>query len=1175
MGHEPRAKRRKVAADDPHAVFRCQHPGCASAYRRKEHLNRHAQQHTKEPRYACNYCSRKFFRRDILRRHLELHDEDIELTRSRTSKACDVCRSRKTRCDGNTPCRTCSEKGLACTYNGLGGNNNIHHLPHNHAAPAAPPPPPPPPLPQLQTQDDDLCSDDNGSATPTPTHPYFFIENAYAENDVDNDQLPTPRALLPQQQPPPPLFDVDSVDPTMQTHDLSSYAASIPQPNHFGFALDASMLIPDNFSLDDDGGLSAGLGGLDCSESGGHAWANFPNLACIRRHIDVFWRVFHPKWLFLHKGSFRAEREPPFLLLSMVTASLWMGCSGGSGAVDDGGSQATASRIVALDLHRRLMVMLYQQRDKWLIPPNAADRATTPWPLATLQAMLIHLILAAFYGLPLASPGPADHVQHPTHNARVLLADLVATCRRLGVFDYPTMMRVFGGGEKQKEVMGIVTWVRVEEVKRLAVGLWRVSEWVGGGLGGGSGDGGGGLEGGAGLLSWRELRFEAPEPDELWTAEGVREFLARVSPTGSVQSGPWSSSIESSDDRREFRLGLGLEYEKAIELESVPTPSSQAQLLFSENENNDKSDPPNTASSENAPIQLTRAQRLMDWWFWESLSVTLSTACVISMAIVLGLINGKRLSEWTLPIRPNALISIFAAIARSALLLPLTECISQAKWLHFSKHHRRLQDLQTFDDASRGPLGSILFLGRMYRKAWLASLACLIIIAGMAVDPFAQQIIDYPLRPVPSEHGSDATTRVTQIYDTGHDNQSGNLFGMYADSDMQAAVLGGSLDRPLGPPFHCQTGNCTWPDLITLGVCNRCADITGQINETCTSNRMKGEERGSVINETFCSLKAPSGMSLQQTYTIYEKHRPKNRSNRWEQFVSTTDLPIIANKQINLYETNVDLGLVTVHGNISHHFFMKDLGHLDHDSIFRPSRQYTECTFYWCSRSYSDFRISNGTVQQGLITSAPLTAGETNITGFSTGEKTMINLTAPSTFPGNTSFSTNLAGMASTAHMMGLVFTTELTNQIAAQTGSDSYLKLDYTIFKADNLSRTMDGLAESMSNTIRQCGNATVVHGLAFRDETYMHVRWVWFILPASLVFFTAVILIVAARVNSRSDVVLWKSSMLPLLFHGLDQAVEAPSRQSKLSQVDARARVARARLDVTERDNLRFLLS
>ncbi|KAL1642396.1 hypothetical protein SLS58_005470 [Diplodia intermedia] len=326
---EPRAaKRRRVAAaDDPHAVFRCEHPGCASAYRRKEHLNRHAQQHTKEPRYACNYCSRKFFRRDILRRHLELHDEDIELTRSRTSKACDVCRSRKTRCDGNTPCRTCAEKELACTYGHGGGNQHLLH--RRAAAPAEPPVPPPP----LQTQDS-IQSSSSGSATPTPTHPYFLIDDTAA------DEQPTPRALLPQQteQLEQPLLDVN--DPSMADLSDLSYATQ----HHFD--LDASMLIPSDFSLDGDD----------------HAWANFPNLASIRRHIDAFWRVFHPKWLFLHKASFRAEREPPFLLLSMVTASLWVGGGDGDDGGGGGGGGSQAARIVALDLHRRLMVMLYQQR---------------------------------------------------------------------------------------------------------------------------------------------------------------------------------------------------------------------------------------------------------------------------------------------------------------------------------------------------------------------------------------------------------------------------------------------------------------------------------------------------------------------------------------------------------------------------------------------------------------------------------------------------------------------------------------------------------------------------------------------------------------------------------------------------------------------------------------------
>ncbi|EKG19214.1 Thioesterase superfamily [Macrophomina phaseolina MS6] len=407
MSQEPR-KRRKVA-HDPQAVFQCTYPGCGSSYRRKEHLNRHAQQHTKEPKFVCTYCARKFFRRDILRRHLELHDEDVELTRSRTAKACDVCRSRKSRCDGNAPCRTCSDKRLSCTY----GQSAPKSQPSSESSPSA------------------------------------AVENT--------EDVPTPRALLPQPDPTPAAIA-----------DLS-FAID-------GLLMDASMLIPANFALD------------------GHAWANFPHLDAVRRHLDAYWTLFHPKWLFLHKASFRPEQEPPFLLLSMVMTSLWVGG-------DD------ASRVVALDLHRRLM-------DKWDFAPTPSAPFSPAWPLGTFQGILLHLILALAYGLPLSSPtGSTASVALNTH---ALLTDLVRCARRLGLFSYAAMHAQFHDAD-----LVFVTWVRVEEVKRFDLILFRLwgvfhdCEWAR-------------VNGLAGEeLTWADLRFQAPEPDELWTADGIREFMAR------------------------------------------------------------------------------------------------------------------------------------------------------------------------------------------------------------------------------------------------------------------------------------------------------------------------------------------------------------------------------------------------------------------------------------------------------------------------------------------------------------------------------------------------------------------------------------------------------------------------------------------------------------------------
>lgn len=184
---------------------------------------------------------------------------------------------------------------------------------------------------------------------------------------------------------------------------------------------------------------------------------------------------------------------------------------------------------------------------------------------------------------------------------------------------------------------------------------------------------------------------------------------------------------------------------------------------------------PRGTVSEDVSLKPTRMQRLKDAWLWEVLGLLLSLANIIAIAIVLVLLNNKALSSWKMPIRPNALVSVFASISKSALILPITECISQFKWLYYSKSERRLQELQFFDDASRGPLGSLLFLWHFKAKpgVMVTCCACVIMITALAVDPFTQQIIDYPLRSVPFGDNSTATTPASRIYNTGLDRIDG------------------------------------------------------------------------------------------------------------------------------------------------------------------------------------------------------------------------------------------------------------------------------------------------------------------------------------------------------------------------------------------------------------------
>lgn len=106
--------------------------------------------------------------------------------------------------------------------------------------------------------------------------------------------------------------------------------------------------------------------------------------------------------------------------------------------------------------------------------------------------------------------------------------------------------------------------------------------------------------------------------------------------------------------------------------------------------------------------------------------------------------KGKTLSEWSFLITLNSLLSIFATVGQMAMMKPVVECLSQLKWLWFIRKSRRLNNFQSFDDASRGPTGSLALLGKL-GGLHLASLGAAITVIAIAFGPVSQQVVTYPL----------------------------------------------------------------------------------------------------------------------------------------------------------------------------------------------------------------------------------------------------------------------------------------------------------------------------------------------------------------------------------------------------------------------------------------------
>ncbi|KAJ5714192.1 uncharacterized protein N7483_011373 [Penicillium malachiteum] len=98
------------------APFVCDFPGCGLAYRHKYHLTRHAKRHSQVQSFECPFCDRTFSRNDALRQHSRTQHRNRDLQLSRTARACTFCRSRRSKCDGQTPCQACSQREMFCSY---------------------------------------------------------------------------------------------------------------------------------------------------------------------------------------------------------------------------------------------------------------------------------------------------------------------------------------------------------------------------------------------------------------------------------------------------------------------------------------------------------------------------------------------------------------------------------------------------------------------------------------------------------------------------------------------------------------------------------------------------------------------------------------------------------------------------------------------------------------------------------------------------------------------------------------------------------------------------------------------------------------------------------------------------------------------------------------------------
>lgn len=521
------------------------------------------------------------------------------------------------------------------------------------------------------------------------------------------------------------------------------------------------------------------------------------------------------------------------------------------------------------------------------------------------------------------------------------------------------------------------------------------------------------------------------------------------------------------------------------------------------------------------------------WWCWELFAAAISLALFAAVVIVLKVYDGHALPELPLGITLNTTVSLIAAVSKTALLLVASTTMSQFKWLWIHKRSRRLQDLQAFDEASRGPWGALTLL--QHSRLSVASLGALVTLLLLGFDPFIQQLITTPDRVLSYQAGSTAVSKASTFDQYAQlnaasevNNTLARLSGVSVVPKILSTVSSAASNQGQIVNFEtsCPTANCTWPSFKSLGLCSTCMNVTDYAR-----NNWRCEDGPSVTvanitgNNRTCSYNLPNSAWTYQ-YLIFGN--------------GTEHLEVGGELRLNVWTTMKDQ--TTFSDNT---FLLVSSLKLENAANLVPGigreqvLEATECALAMCVEEHdlsTSLGIRSHTVkstQQPFSMKTDATATpflpasdikSVQIDGVTYSVDGLLTLPAvlgdiQETLEGNVTVSYTVTSKPGSA--------------VEYDGGPDRSSALASSFYAGQNFTQAVENIATSVSRYIRGLSEDTTI-GQAHNLQVYVKVKWEWLAFPVVLVVSGLALLVVAIIQTSRSGLEVWKSSSLPLWFHG-----------------------------------------
>jgi Protein of unknown function (DUF3176) len=595
-----------------------------------------------------------------------------------------------------------------------------------------------------------------------------------------------------------------------------------------------------------------------------------------------------------------------------------------------------------------------------------------------------------------------------------------------------------------------------------------------------------------------------------------------------------------------------------------------------------------------------------DWWL-ESISCFLVVGTLAAIVGVVFSHQNQPLPHWKLSLSINALVSIFLTIMKSAMGLVLAQGLAHLKWTWFD-NERPLQDLETYDKASHGPLGAAMLLLTVRNRHLITSIGAIVTIAALVIDPTVQAMVKYYDCPWPVE-GLQAKIPTAQVYsELGlHAVAGGNTLPLGMQSAVNAGIF---TPGQIGISFDCPTGNCTFPpSYSSIGYCSSCSNVSDQLKiRNYTAYLNTTNEDGSISSFPSYILNAtlPSGLTA--------SYDPNG--------VSTTALVMGASGLDGTVQLILGIGPQYIYGGQS------DACVANGNPKSWPCKGYgaASCNLFPCVRTYSG-RVAGGSLTETLSSSTSKWGSAPEGT---VNYESMLNLTClnpserqalsklgydldanPKWLAYNESFDLVDGGYnphgsvpqsvisvaprrciyevdTLTLNSLNMWFATFFPGSLRSygeQFSGPSNLETIYNDGQVtfDSVRSTFENISLSMTSHIRQVGVSepfiTPVTGEVLHNVTCVRVRWQFLIFPAVIIvlmltFFVAMVL--ETRKGAEGMDHDFKSSPLALMVHGLDTEVQDQlnSPEQKPRQATQDVKKLFVRLSPTEK-GLKFVTS